>query len=468
MFERCASGIFSQYEVEEHLLHAQRNIFDYIDNRLYNMFDSLVIGNPKRDSSARTGNASWYPYYAGFSPKFAYDILTTLSLASNAVVLDPWNGSGTTTCSSASLGFHSIGYDLNPVMVIAAKARALSRRLKSSLEAISKNILKSAKKRKPYFSNDDPLLTWIRPMGASYIRLLQNSINVNLISETAQTNLTIPENMNVLSDLAAFYYIALFRTTRQILKPFIGSNPTWIKKPHSKSRRLSPSKECVFSFFESSVRQMIDAIDGESYIGVSYKEDISCRIASSTNLPLENSTVDFILSSPPYCTRIDYAVATAPELAVLGYDMTSDFVQLRKKLIGTSMVGNEITNQNELWGNVCNDFLTKLKSHESKSSGSYYYKNHLHYFHAMYESIAEIGRVSKVQGKCILIVQDSYYKELHNDVPAIITDMMKVQKYNLCRHEAFSMRNSMAAINPKVRKYRQNPFATESVLCFSR
>jgi hypothetical protein len=59
------------------------------------------------------------------------------------------------------------------------------------------------------------------------------------------------------------------------------------------------------------------------------------EVASSESLPIGDKSVDFILTSPPYCTRIDYAVATMPELALIGYKLNSDFKSLRKQLIGT-------------------------------------------------------------------------------------------------------------------------------------
>jgi hypothetical protein len=34
-------------------------------------FQDLTITNPKRDPKNVSGRATWYPYYAGFSPVFA-------------------------------------------------------------------------------------------------------------------------------------------------------------------------------------------------------------------------------------------------------------------------------------------------------------------------------------------------------------------------------------------------------------
>ena len=60
-----------------------------------------------------------YPYYAGFSRMFAEDAIEWATDGDKEkVVLDPWNGSGTTTRTASQLGIGSVGFDLNPVMVL--------------------------------------------------------------------------------------------------------------------------------------------------------------------------------------------------------------------------------------------------------------------------------------------------------------------------------------------------------------
>ncbi len=87
------------------------------------MLKNLTIENPKRNNLARKGSASWYQYYAGFSPRFAKTLLESAKLNSNAVVIDNWNGSGTTTEAASVLGYKTFGFDLNPVMIVVAKAK---------------------------------------------------------------------------------------------------------------------------------------------------------------------------------------------------------------------------------------------------------------------------------------------------------------------------------------------------------
>ena len=83
---------------------------------------------------------------------------------------------------------------------------------------------------------------------------------------------------------------------------------------------------------------MINGIDDNPLLHPDIQGDVFIDVASSEALPHPSSSVDFILSSPPYCTRIDYAVASLPELALFGYVPEGDFQLLRKKLIGTSTV----------------------------------------------------------------------------------------------------------------------------------
>jgi len=83
-----------------------------------------MIPNPKRQSN-KTGRFNWYSYYADFSEDFVEAILRSENIGTNHRIADPWNGSGTTTFIAAQFMCDVIGLDLNPVMVIAAKARML-------------------------------------------------------------------------------------------------------------------------------------------------------------------------------------------------------------------------------------------------------------------------------------------------------------------------------------------------------
>jgi DNA modification methylase len=88
----------------------------------------LEISSPKRDRHVREGWECYFPYYAGYPQAFADRLIKSANLDESAMILDPWNGSGTTTFSASRLGLASVGIDLNPVMSIVARKVAACQR----------------------------------------------------------------------------------------------------------------------------------------------------------------------------------------------------------------------------------------------------------------------------------------------------------------------------------------------------
>ena len=428
-------------------------------------FEQAIILNPKRDRDARSGRAGWYPYYAGFSPRFAYALLESCDLCKDACVLDPWNGAGTTTAAAAALGHHAVGFDLNPVMVIAARARMLAAKSKTDLTDLAQRVIRKARSYKAGPGiGEDPLSTWVVPARCDAIRNLERSIQACVLEREhfgLRKNECHPASMPA---TACFFYTALFRTVRSILAPFYTSNPTWTKTPKKTANRLRPSRDLCHTLFLDHVSAMAAAVDDEPIATDGMDTSLCLDVASSGSLPLEGNSVDFVLSSPPYCTRIDYAVATMAELAVLGYARSNGFCDLRKSLIGTSTVPQIAPEATPEWGATCNRFLETLASHTSKASSTYYYKNHVQYFDGIFRSLGEIARVQKPGSGCVLVVQDSYYKDVHNDLPRIVTEMAEAKGMALGRYGEFQLNRTLAAVNPGVRPYRATSKATEVAL----
>ncbi|MDH4472192.1 MAG: DNA methyltransferase [Fluviicola sp.] len=430
-----------------------------------NIIENFNILNPKRKNDD-IGN--FYPYYAGFSSSFANSLIESAELSQDALIVDPWNGSGTTIMAAANSGYKTIGIDLNPVMVIASKANMLSHNELSSLWPITLDICQKALRKKSYVDNSfsDPLCSWLTPQGAINFRKIEVSIQKLLVNRSSYKFLSEENSdINSLSNIASFYYVALFRTLRLVISSFSTSNPTWIKTTKSENDLLDPSTLDIIHLFKRMVEDMIKIRDKSFTKGESSNCESTIKVGSSISIPIEKNSIDLVLSSPPYCTRIDYAVATMPELAILGYTK-EPFSDLRKNLIGTSKVPSKNPIVKKEWGKECNKFLENLFNHQSKASKSYYFKNHTQYFDSLYNSIGEISRILKPGGISILVVQDSFYKELHNDLAQISNEMSFNNGLILKRREDFVISRSMAGINARTKKYRQKIETTESVLCF--
>jgi hypothetical protein len=86
-----------------------------------------------------------------------------------------------TTAVANSLGYKAYGFDLNPVMVVVAKARLLSKREHSSLEPLSAEIIQKARQSHVAPADDDPLQTWLCPTSANVIRKIERAIQLLLV-----------------------------------------------------------------------------------------------------------------------------------------------------------------------------------------------------------------------------------------------------------------------------------------------
>ena len=177
------------------------------------------LSSPKRVPSSDKKSVDFYHYYAGFSPKFVRDVLTCIDINPNAIIMDPWNGSGTTTQVARNLGFSAIGFDINPVMIIVAKAKLLNctNAIKQKLLLNLKSIIETAESfQGEQFLYGDPLETWVEPESAICFRDLERAVQLRFIGDQ-YTVIYARKSLASISDIASFYYLALFKTLRKFL-----------------------------------------------------------------------------------------------------------------------------------------------------------------------------------------------------------------------------------------------------------
>lgn len=418
--------------------------------------------NPKRSRLSATRKESWFDYYAGYSSAFVQDVLRSLHNVQGPL-LDPWNGSGTTTTASHERGIDSIGIDINPAMIVVAKAKLLTPGVTESLVPLAKDVVEKARRSEFTQLDGEPLEEWFSPASAMRLRAFAEAICTLTTPVTGSRTLYQSDSIGHVSDLTAFLLVALFRTTRSFMARFQASNPTWMKSPKTPTNRLRTSLDTIAQSFICNVDSMTEGV-----VPVTARANTKIMLATSSNLPLANETAGAVIASPPYCTRIDYAVATKPELAILGCPLGNEFSELRRKMIGGPVVSASDLVPTDEWGRNCLTLLDSIKSHHTKGSANYYYKIFVQYYHSLYSSLCELNRVAMPKADCVLVVQDSYYKDIHVDVSAHISDMATNLGWGLIHRTDHETSLLMARLNPKAQKYRPNTGATESVLWFRK
>jgi len=427
----------------------------------------VLIRSPKQQAGGGGRPSPGTRYYAGYERGFVEDVLTNLSISENQLVIDPWNGSGTTTEVLARTGRRGIGIDINPVMVIVAKSKLLTADVGQSLTPIAADLIHHTREQAGAVDCPEPLRQWFAPATARYLRGIERAIQHLLMPDDPDRSFSEPKALDDLSSIASSFYVVLFETVRSFLTSYTTSNPTWFKQRDSDAAAVYVPPERIAARFRAIERQRHRHLRQAPFPGLLSDNELrACHVAlgSSTALPPSLSSIDACLTSPPYCTRIDYPVLTRPELAVLGIGEDARMRQLRQDSIGTTTMNTQIPQVIDGWGETAHTFLRQVCSHESKASATYYYRYFLQYFDTMYKSLNELNRVLVQGAPCALVVQDSYYKEIYNDLAAALTDMATSLGWREAERIDFPVRTTMAASHPGARRYRSSFAATETLL----
>ena len=114
-------------------------------------------------------------------------------------------------------------------------------------------------------------------------------------------------------------------------------------------------------------------------------------------------------------------------------------------------------------GRAGEHLLLAVAKHPSRASSSYYHQYFVQYFGSMLASLTEIRRVSAPGAQLVIVARDSYYKEIHIDLPAMLGEIAQGLGWTVDRID-FPSRVSKAAIHPHSANYRTSHRAMESAL----
>jgi len=269
--------------------------FKSINNKLtkhflmYNLpVDSLINDRSEKTKNYfengvfSTGYATHglFPYRGKFHPQLIKALLNIIGLKKNEVVLDPLCGSGTTNVEAALMGVNSIAIDLSPFCQLMTKVKHDS--LSIDIKAL-KGISKKSEELFGFFSAVN----------------LQKRLNK---IENEQTR--------------KVYNLALLAFLDSL-----GYSQRVISSTHKK-------------LFNTVLRRYEETVYDFIYNNSKYLNNIgSLQIlngASATKIPLENSSIDGVITSPPYSFAIDYIKNDEAQLNFLGYNIN----EIRNKMIG--------------------------------------------------------------------------------------------------------------------------------------
>ena len=263
-------------------------------------------------------------YSGKFIPQIPARAISLLT-ESGDLVVDPYCGSGTTLVEAALLGRHVIGVDLNPLAVLISRVKTTpipKADLDGLLAALTKTLTKNRLDyRLPLFRH---MAGESRSMTERDPRFIhewyRKWFQPDVLRELIEIDLAIREiNDDALRDVARVAFSDILRRSSNAHSGY----------PNIMFDKNAPEKEPPIRPFLTALERTVRMASTLSTVGASWSR-VEVRQGNATALPMDDASVDAVVSHPPYIGSIPYAEYGALSLQWLGVD----WKQLDRELTG--------------------------------------------------------------------------------------------------------------------------------------
>jgi DNA modification methylase len=411
-----------------------RREYSYKEILISVLLDNLNFQNDENEHLSHKVHS----FPAKFPPQLPRKFIRELTNVGE-VVLDPMQGSGTTLLEAMLEGRQAIGFDIDPLALLLSKVK-LTVYKTLTLSHLGAEIVECARKKIKDPANLE------KQLGAHYNLKTREFIDYWFAKETqlelialliAIEEITTEETQDFFK--LAFSSVIITKTGGVSLaldlahtrphkaKVVVTKDGRFIvgedvaNKDDRKIKILTKTLRSPIEEFDRKVRQNLRGVlENASYF-------LQPKLASgnSQSLPLENNSVDLIVTSPPYASNaIDYMRAHKFSLVWLGYCI-ENLMQKRKKYIGGEGVsGIKLVDLPTYSTNV-----VKRIHNKNKSKGLSLHR----YFSEMFFALKEMHRVLKPNKAAIVVVGNSILAGEDADVPNCLDDIGKAVGFEVPR-----------------------------------
>jgi DNA modification methylase len=355
------------------------------------------------DQASGYASHDFHAFPAKFPPqlprKFIYGLTNR-----GEVVLDPMVGSGTTVLEAFLAGRYGVGFDIDPLALLLCKvkvaplgvdqvAQAGAKVLKRATYAVQKQRHELVKGLEQRFDSKTRAFInyWFHP-----------DTQIELFALITEIERVADSSVRAFLELAFSAIIITKSGGVSLARDLAHTRPHRVKEKAPRS----PLEE-----FKKRFQRNLDSLaelawgDGE----------VDIRYGDAQNLPLADTSVDLIITSPPYAANaIDYMRAHKFSLVWMGYSVES-LTQKRKKYIGGEAV-NDVTF--EVLPPKVTDVISVIAARDAKKGRV------LHrYYSEMSRCLREMFRVLKPGKAAIVVVGTSTMRGINTQTQECLAEI---------------------------------------------
>ncbi len=340
-----------------------------------------------------------HPFAARMAPEIAFKALK--GLPSGSTVLDPMAGSGTVLRTISELGYNGIGFDIDPLSVLMAKAwttKISEKGFRKKVTQILKQVEKidSKKVRLPWIDKDiatqEFIKFWFAQKQTEQLRRLSYVIN---------------------KEKGSYSSLLKIALSRLIITKSKGASLA-ADVSHSRPHKVRVENDFdVMREFSNSCNKITKIMVEKKPMG-----KVRVNIGDARNLSkVKSNSIDFIITSPPYLNALDYMRGHKLSLVWLGHKI-NDLSAIRSDSVGAEKAPNAKGNLE-----LAKSITKKLKEiHELPRR-----KVNMIYRYAldMHSLLKESSRVLKPGCNATFVVGNSSLKGIYIENTKIVIEAAK-------------------------------------------
>lgn len=270
-----------------------------------------------------------HPFPARMAPEIVLNGLE--SLPKNYVVLDPMSGSGMVLGTAAKLGLSAVGYDIDPLACLISKVNGTKINESRVKDALNLLIKKCTEKKYtninlPWVDDDTEKYMdfWFAPKQKYQLSVL----SYFLIVKPLFTN---PKIIDLLKVIISRLIITKEPTASR-------ARDTAHSRPH---RTIVDNEFDIFLALPKSLKHVLRALNSDEL-----KTNVKMYKGDARKIGrIKDSSIDCIVTSPPYLNAIDYIRGHRLSLVWLGYSL-SNLRKIRSRSVGTEVSENRSADEN--------------------------------------------------------------------------------------------------------------------------